>query len=354
MNSTDIDSEETFRSIDRSGMIKSIISLPFQLEKGWEIGIGKPGISSLSNPRSFVISGMGGSAIGGDIFRDIAGQLTDFDVITNRNYSLPRNVGREALHIAISYSGNTEETVSSLKDAIGRKIPTVSISSGGEVERISAENGIMHYKIPGGQQPRAAVGFMLSCIIAIADRLSVYDFRPLMMDAIQGVREHIAAMSPEVPSEKNEAKKLAKWLSGFTPLVVTTPGVYSIGERMKTQFNENSKKFAWLMVLPELNHNDWIPLFEDPTVTSYRMVLLTEADMNPMMRRRIGVVTDLLRRRMEMKTLTCSGKNLIAGYIGTMAVGDMASYYLSVLEGRDPSPVAPIEELKREIASRPL
>jgi glucose/mannose-6-phosphate isomerase len=354
MNLKDLDSDEAFRSVDRSGMIKSIISLPYQLEKGWEIGKGKPEISLPFRPRSFVISGMGGSAIGGDIFRDIVEQLADLTVIVNRNYSLPRNVGRDALHIAISYSGNTEETVSSLKDAVRRGIPTLSISSGGEVERISAEKGITHFRIPGGQQPRAAVGFMLSCIIAIADSLSVYEFRPLMMDTIQDVREQIAALSPQVPAERNEAKKLANWLSGFTPLVVTTPGVYSIGERMKTQFNENSKKFAWLMVLPELNHNDWIPLFEDPTVSNYRMVLLTESNLNPMMRRRIGVVTDLIRRRMEFRALSCSGKNLIAGYLRTMAVGDLASYYLSILEGRDPSPVAPIEELKREIASRPL
>ncbi|MCL4347097.1 MAG: bifunctional phosphoglucose/phosphomannose isomerase [Candidatus Thermoplasmatota archaeon] len=341
-------------SVDRSGMVKAIVSLPFQIEKGWELAAGTRTPHLPVKINSFLVSGMGGSAIGGDLFRDIIEGLADFSVSVNRNYTLPRNVSGSTLHIAISYSGNTEETVSSLRDALSRRIETVVISSGGELERIAAEHNLPFMKIPGGLQPRAAVGYMLSSIIGLASKLGIFDFRTVIMDAIQEVRTRMGTLLPEVPVEKNEAKQLALWLGEKTPIIITTPGTYSLGERMKTQFNENSKRFAWQISLPEFNHNDWIPLFEDATVSNYRAIIFDSGDKNPYIRRRLGVVADLLAKRLEVRLMKLGQGNVLGRFIATMAVGDMASYYLSIMEGRDPSPVAPIEELKREIASRPL
>lgn len=344
-----LDRTETYDRVDREGMFRSIVSLPFQLEKGWELASGLA-IGKGQTPSSFLISGMGGSAIGGDLFRDIMGRCATFDVLVNRNYTLPGHVEDGAMQIAVSYSGNTEESTSSLRDAVSRGIPSIAVSSGGEMEKISRENGLPFIRLPGGLQPRAAVGYMLGAIIGIATKLAVYDFSKIIMDGIQEARSAIASISRDIPAEQNEAKKLAEWTGDGTPLIITTPGLYSLGERMKTQFNENSKKFAWLSVLPELNHNEWIPMMESD-ISDYRIILLEDCVEHPLMIRRVEVVKKLLAAKTAIRTLKLHEGNPVGSFMRMMALGDATSYYVAILHGTDPSPVGPIETLKREISA---
>ncbi|MBX8638074.1 MAG: bifunctional phosphoglucose/phosphomannose isomerase [Thermoplasmata archaeon] len=345
-----LDIAETYDRIDREDMFRSIVSLPFQLEKGWELASNLAQDKVGHKTSSFLISGMGGSAIGGDLFKDIIDRYTTFSVNVNRNYVLPRLIGDATLHIAVSYSGNTEESVSSLRDAVRRNIPSIAISSGGEMESISREHGLSFIRMPAGLQPRAAVGYMLGTIIGIATRLSIYDFSKTVMDGIQAARSTIASLSRDVPAEKNEAKMMAEWIGDGTPLIMTTPGLYSLGERMKTQFNENSKRFAWLSVLPELNHNEWIPMMESD-ISHYRIILLEDCTEHPLMVRRVEVVKKLLSARAEIRTVRLREGNPLSSFIQIMALGDITSYYLAILHNTDPTPVAPIETLKKEISS---
>jgi glucose/mannose-6-phosphate isomerase len=350
MNTHILDRPEVYSSVDRADMFKSIVSLPFQLEKGWELTSRLNNVPDYPIPSTFLISGMGGSAIGGDLFHDVIDRCTTVGVHVNRNYTLPKHIVEGSLHIAVSYSGNTEESVTSLRDAVRRKIPSIVIASGGELEKISNEQGLPFIRMPTGLQPRAAVGYMLGSIIGIATRLSVYDFSNLVMDGVQSARTAIASLSKDVPMDRNEAKKNAAWIGDKTPLIITTPGLYSLGERMKTQFNENSKKFAWLSVLPELNHNEWIPMMESD-ITPYRIFLIEDNTEHPLMIRRLGVVKKLLSSRTDITSLKLDEGNPLSSFLKLMALGDLTSYYLAILQNIDPSPVAPIEILKKEISS---
>ncbi len=350
MDANALDRTETYDRIDGAGMFNSIVTLPFQLEKGWELAARLQYGTKEPAPSSFIISGMGGSAIGGDLFSDIIDRCTPFRVLVNRNYVLPRQIDGDAVHIAVSYSGNTEESVSSLMDAVSRNVRSIAISSGGQMENIARQRGLPFIRIPSGLQPRAAVGYLLGSMLGIATGLSVYDFSTTIMEGIQSARSAIAALSREVPLERNEAKKMAEWIGDGTPLVVTTPGMHSLGARMKTQFNENSKIFAWHSALPELNHNEWIPMMERD-LSGYRIILLEDCSEPPLMFRRVEVVKKLLSARTGVRTARLQDGEPLGSFMRMMALGDITSYYLAILRGTDPSPVEPIEKLKKEIST---
>ncbi len=338
--------------IDRSGMYRDIASFPFQLEKGWELSMHMELGSIGFTPSSFVISGMGGSAIGGDVLGDILRHLNGFRVDVNRTYSLPKRLGRDVLHIAVSYSGNTEETLSSFMAGIKRGIPSIGISSGGKLEGMCREHSLPFLRLAGGVQPRAALGYMLSALLGIASRLGVNDFAGSIMDAVQSARTAAASVSPEVSLSENIAKEMAVWLNGSTPIIFTTPDIFSAAERMKTQFNENSKRFAWLMTMPESNHNEWIPLQLDETCSGYKAIILEGIEKEPLLRRRMDVVEDMLGKRMGVMKIASLGGGMLNELLRYIVIGDHASYYLALLGSTDPTPVEPIEALKRELASR--
>lgn len=353
MQSADVlDNPEQRAAIDRGGMSRSIISFPFQLEKGWELSKELALGRTPASPVSCIISGMGGSAIGGDIFGDIMRALSSFRVDINRTYSVPRFATRETLHIAISYSGNTEETLASFRDGLQRGVPSIGMSSGGQLESICREESVPFLKIPQGEQPRAALGYMLSGLLGIASRLGIYDFSSSIMGAVQSARTAAASVSPDVPSSRNPAKSLAIWLQGFTPVIISTPEIYSAAERMKTQFNENAKIFAWTMTIPEANHNDWVPVQLDQTANRYRAVLLETLSEEALLRRRMNVVEELIAGRIAVRKIGAEGHGILDQLLRYIMVGDMASYYLALLNSTDPSPVEPLLSLKRELSSR--
>lgn len=338
--------------VDKENMISSLTSFPFQLEKGWELsqsldmGRFRQGFSSL------LISGMGGSAIGGDVLGDILRSVSDVRVEVNRTYSPPKHVDKDVLHVAVSYSGNTEETLSSFRRGLDLGISSMGISSGGALEKLCIEKSIPFLKIPGGEKPRAALGYMLSSLMGATTAAGIHDFSGTIMEAVQSARTATASVSPDVPAEKNLSKQLAMWLGASVPLIIASSEVFSAAERLKTQFNENSKRFAWLLPMPESNHNDWIPLFMDRTAGGYKAILFDSVEDEPMLQRRMSVIEELLSSRMEVRRVSSNGKGILDSLLKYIVIGDNASYYLAMLDSTDPSPVTPIEELKRALSSR--
>lgn len=344
-----LDNAKQIVSVDRSGMAKSMASLPFQLEKGWELST-KADLKGLVRPSSYVISGMGGSAIGGDIFADVIRQTGAFGVTINRTYNIPESIGPGALHIAVSYSGDTEETLSSFGRGVSGGIPSIGIASGGRLESICRQESIPFIKIPSGEQPRAALGYMLSCLLGLTTRLGIHDFSNVIMDAVQAARTAVASVSPDVPAKDNPSKSLAAWLGDSTPIIISTPEIYSAAERMKTQVNENAKRFAWTMTMPESNHNDWIPLEMDPSASGYKAIVLETVSAEPLLRRRMKVVEDILSKRMQLRKISAGGGGILDELLRYIVIGDMTSYYMAILHSVDPTPVGPITALKKALA----
>jgi len=148
-----LDDLKLITEIDKSGMWKRLLAFPNQCEKAKRFidGIEAPFYSE--GIENIVISGMGGSAAGGDILISYLRENFKIPAIVNRGYSLPLFVNEKTLTIVISYSGNTDETLSSLKYANEKGSKIITITSGGVIEEFCSRKGIPIIKIEGGGQP---------------------------------------------------------------------------------------------------------------------------------------------------------------------------------------------------------
>ena len=332
---------ERAERIDLSDMGGAIMSLPAQIKEGFALG------SKLSPPEheSICVTGMGGSAISGDILQDLFAQRGEKAVFVNRGYHLPPHIGRKTLLVVISYSGSTEETLSSFRDGLKRGMPILSVTSGGELKRLSDERGIPVIQVPAGYQPRAALGYLLFSLLGIL-REEIHLTDGEVEEISQKVARTLRDNSLEVPISDNGSKSLAQFLLGGSISIYGVPNLEGAAKRFKCQLNENSKVIARCELFPEMNHNDivgWVS--QDPEKNS--VVVLRSAEDHPRIKRRIEITQTLAfgDRAREVVAPSLS----ISDMMCMMAKCDLVSYYLALLREVDPTPVEIITRMKSDL-----
>ncbi len=205
--------------------------------------------------KGILFSGMGGSGIVGDFACLFLERLGYKGVLySHRGYDLPSFVEDGWLVVCTSYSGNTEETISSLETALRRGLKPVCISSGGRLKEMAQREGLLYLSLPEGYPPRYALGFMLSALLSLFG----------MKEDIRRIKEHLVSKREEI---KQKAQELAQRLYHYIPVVYATPLTQTVAFRWKTQINENSKTLCYNAYLPEMHHNEVVGL-DNPTTRS--------------------------------------------------------------------------------------
>ncbi len=359
-----LDDPQALERCDPGGMLRVLEGFPEQCERALELGWEFPLPPELAEFDRLAVVGMGGSGIVGDLLR----RLLPLPVTVHRGYVVnvdAPSLGR-TLVIGVSYSGNTEETLSALRGLQGQsrgqsqsqsqsqrqgEVKVLCLSSDGELERLASERGWPFLKIPGGLQPRAALGYLLLPLLAILARLGHFPAGEL--EGLAGELERAAeGLSPERPTEANRAKQLAEWLSGGVPLIWGVEGTTDVAAfRWKTQINENSKQPAFWNALPELCHNEIVGFERRGRLPGQRVLFLTSSYDHPRNRLRQRVLKELLEEwevPTEVVASPIEGSKL-AELLGLIYLGDFVSVYLGILNGVDPTPVELIERFKRMI-----
>jgi len=347
-----LDDIESIKNLDKQGMLALIDKLPDMMEEGWRsaeaLAVAKPG--KVSN---LVIAGMGGSAISGDIISIVLRNKAGFPVFVNRNYGCPKFVNANTLFIAASYSGNTEETLSALKEALQKGAMIVCVSSGGEMKEISKKNNIPLIEVPKGLPPRAALGYLLSSILAALNKLCGVNLQEDLEEAKRSMKQLSRKYGISCGSRENEVKQMAARLFNRIPVILASEGTtYPAGLRWKTQMNENSKMTAMLSAFPELDHNDIVNFSSlKKGEHKYSFVILRDMGDPERMKKRIEITKSLISGSVGGVTEVWSqGESVLARIMSLILFGDYLSVYLSVLGGIDPTPVEIIEKLKKELA----
>ncbi len=329
---------------DTGKMLEKLLSFSDQCRDAESIS---PGIGGIQLPERIVFCGMGGSAIGGDILKTICDSVSTVPVFVNRDYSLPSWAGRETLVISASYSGNTEETVSSLKNAKKKGCGIVCISSNGIVEKLSSEYSAPFIKIPGGYPPRCAFGYLFFPVYGLLASIGAVKAMPR---TIFGKMDRwIEDFSPG--SEDSEPLAIARRLEGRVPLLYSNPAMYPALMRWKTQIAENSKTFSFVNSIPEMNHNEimswrhpeWfvnrcLPVFVETSREEARIKLRMDITREIIS----GIQPDIL-------TVRSKGSDLLSDLLYLVILGDWISFYLAVLNGSDPTEISEINTLKKQL-----
>lgn len=302
--------------------------------------------------RHVVVAGMGGSGVSGTLLEELARGESPVPIVVVKDYTLPAFVDRHTLVIAVSYSGQTEETLSVARQALRLRATLWTLSSGGALANASRAGRGRHQEIPGGRQPRAALPLLLGATVAIARRAGLTRQR---LSAAEGrsLRRVRAALDPDVPTSKNPAKRFAHALHDKFPVWYAAAPLVGVAHRGRAQANENSKQIARHDQLPEGNHNDLVAWDAVSDGRAYFVGLLRSDHEPTPVRRRFG----FLQRRLESRGVatdeyrTHPGRPLSTVLEGLLFV-DYVSVYAAILRGVDPTPVTVIDELKRHLARR--
>jgi len=296
------------------------------------------------NFNKIVFTGMGGSAIAGDVLKVLINQYSKIPIFVIRDYTLPEFVDSKTLIIVESYSGNTEETISTYKSGKEKNGIILTISSNGEIEKLSINDSISFIKIPSGMPPRCALGYLFFPVYRLFVELNILP--PLEEEIFEKIKNWVNEFLPE--NEDNEAIKIAEKFHKKIPIIYSDNRFYPGILRWKTQIAENSKQFAFINELPEMNHNEIMSYYYPEFILRRIVVLFVISGMeNDRIKKRIEITSKIISGKIkDVLTLKLKGDTIFEKLIYLIIFGDWVSYYLAILNKVDPTEIKEINILK--------
>lgn len=351
--SINLDDPSALAAVDETNMMSDTVNFAGQCEDALEIGRLAETAVDVGKISNILVLGMGGSGISGDVLRVLFDEELTVPLSVNRHYRLPGYVGADTLVVAASYSGNTEETLSGLSEAVDRGAQAIVISNGGKISQIAVDNKLTLVKIPAGFQPRAVLGYLSLPLAVVFEKLglvgSVSGDANELLDVL---RTDARRYGPDSPESQNPAKQLARRLLGKMPVIYGTESVTGLAAfRCKCQINENSKSPAQWNLLPELDHNEITGWQLLPDISRrFHLIFFRDEFDHPQVKKRIEITRDLILDQFcGADEFWSKGRSKLARLFSLIYLGDFTSVYLAVLNGVDPSPVERIELLKQRL-----
>ncbi|MFQ5823963.1 MAG: bifunctional phosphoglucose/phosphomannose isomerase [bacterium] len=337
---------------DSAAMLDRILKFPEQLQHAQSLAKEVKVEYNSDQILNICVTGMGGSAISGDIVRSYLSGVLKIPIIVNRYYTLPNFINENSLVVVTSYSGSTEETLEAYNDANSRNAKIVCITSGGTLSERTKNHGYPVYSIPSGYPPRSALGYLTVPILYTLYGIGLIPNPEA--DLLETINLLIRLSEEYHPnSENNLAKEISYKIKDKIPLIYASVwGFEAVALRWKTQLSENSKVLAFCNLFPELNHNEimgWGPLQE--TNQKFQIIYLKDKEDHPKVKKRMSVTKEILGKNtapiIEVESI---GESLLARIFSLVFLGDMVSFYLAILNQVDPTPVKKIDYLKQRLS----
>jgi len=345
-----LDSPKAIARLDPHGMGKVLSDFPSQCREARRLAPA-PALAQVKI-QQVVVSGMGGSAAGGDLLAAISRDRLPVPVLVCREYTLPAFVGPGSLVVSVSYSGTTEETLSSFQHALGRSAVVAAVTAGGTLGELARARGLPLVTLPAGLMPRAALGYLFFPLLAITDSVGLSPASTAERDeAVELLTQMAGDLGPEQSTGGNEAKDLAIELSrGRIPVVYGGELTAAAAYRWNSELEENAKLPALHGVLPEMDHNEIVGWGAEEA-RKLHVIFLRDREERPAMARRFTTTRRLIRPSAGgVADVWSRGEGRLGRLLSLIYLGDWVSYYLALLRGVDPWPVPVIDRLKRRLA----
>ncbi|MEX0991054.1 MAG: bifunctional phosphoglucose/phosphomannose isomerase [Actinomycetota bacterium] len=344
-----LDDPDALRAADPSGMLDSVGASADDCETGYTAGLAAGGLPVTGDLTGVTFLGMGGSAVAGDLTRALFRQRLGVPLDVVRSPELPEHCETRSLVVATSYSGDTAETLAAFEEAVERGCRIVAVTSGGRLARRAAEEGIPVVSIPGGMQPRAALGHLAFTTLGALEAAGVL---PRLGGEVRETVGLLRALAAELGPEKqgNRAMRLAERIGDRYAVIWGTEGIGSVAAmRWKTQINENAKRPAWWASMSELDHNEivgWV----DGAGADHFLVTLRHDGEAPSIAPRFPLSVDLVAASgLHHEEVQAVGDSALARACSLILMGDFVSVYLGLLRRVDPTPVEVIDRLKKAL-----
>lgn len=348
MARANLDDATTMNEHDPEGMLDAVRRFPEWWAESFAAGK-ETGLDLPTDPSMLVVAGMGGSGITGDVVRVAAEPNATFPVLVVKEYDLPACVDEDAIVVAVSYSGNTEETLTAASQAADRGATTAVVTSGGTLAKAAAKHGWGRVEVPADLQPRAALPHLAGRTLgalAGAGTLRIPD------PETSGLASRRDEWDATVAFEDNPAKTWAEAIHRAYPVAYGWGPQAVAAMRFKCQLNENSKMFARHETLPEANHNDLVPWglaenADDVLLSVFR----SPAEPQAVQTRFAHLEAAATEIGVDTLGFTPDAPDAVGGLLESILFGDFVSVYTALMRGVDPSPVAAIAGLKDRLAA---
>ncbi len=345
---------DQIKEFDKSDMLEVLKNFGNQCEEAVQIAdsydLSKYDFNGIDN---IILNGLGGSAIGGDFVRSFLQYELPVPMFINRNYHLPAFASDKTLSIISSYSGNTEETNSAFEESLNKNCKIICITSGGKVEQVAKDNDLPCIKIPGGLQPRCALGYSFFVVLKIMLKLKLVEDKS---KEISGTINHIKNLTKEYSdfeNKGNRAIQIAKELKDKLPIIYSSVDVLDVVNlRWRGQIAENAKQLAFGNFYPEMNHNELVGWHMNKKLMKEMIVLMLEdKDDNSRIKARMEITSAVYKEFANGHMhISSNAGSILERIFELVCLGDWISYYLAIMNKVDPTPVKVIEHLKQKLA----
>lgn len=352
-NAQQLDDLSFVTRVDPKGMYDLTCSFDKQCAHAVEIARSCEIAPLKTEPNLAMLTGLGGSAAGGDFVRALFESDGKIPFLVNRDYSLPHYVGPQTLVIACSYSGNTEETLASYYDAKAKGAQIIVVTSGGKLAELAEADGYSLIQIPGGQPPRTALGFLCLPVVIACEKLGLIPAQNYEQ-LIAHIAKTIEQFRCEIPLASNSTKQLAADFFGKFPIIYGLGSWQGlVANRWKGQICENAKNMTYSHTYPELNHNEvlgWVEA-DKQGIANYVVATLEDGTESAKLKKRAEVTEQLIGEKAVKFRVTASGATLLEKMLSLALYGDFVSIYLAALNGVDPENIDSINILKAALAN---
>ena len=327
-------------------MLEHVLDLGNQLKTDLETS---EGFTTVDYERILIV-GMGGSGVAGDVLKLILNKHTNIDVEVRKTYNLTKNqVAARPFCLFISYSGNTEETISVAKDAINENLEWAAISSGGELLDLATQHNKKFVKVPDGLQPRAAFGLMTKAVVNYLPNQT----KEIFIKACEEAGDYINNLMKDTSNEVIDiSRNIANQIGLKTAVIYAGSDLtYLVAQRWKTQINENSKSKAYVGFMPEVHHNEILSWEADQEGSKNNFILiLLRGDDYKKIDNRFEFTKELIGSKVDtIDVRNISTDNLIIDLFHLVLIGDLVSVNLADQLGIDPFNIEAIENLKKKL-----
>lgn len=352
-----LDNFKQIEDVDKGGMVKFLEGAPEHLtsalklvKRADSLGLFKR-LDGLK-VENVIISGLGGSAISGDIILDWVWDRASLPITVSRGCRLPNFAGKKTLVVAVSYSGNTFETLAQLYEGKRRGCVLAGVSSGGKLREFCRKFEIPFFKLKGGMPPRAALPYLFLSTAYIISKVEP----TVSLSEVEAIPEKLRRLKGEIgissSFERNPAKKMAFALIGKYPMIYAFNDMQSVARRIKDQLNENSKVPAKFDLLPEACHNEIEGLrIPEPIKERVCFLLVREEGEKPIRRAMVEEFKKVLKTSgiSEIYEIPAKGESKVEKIFHAIYFGDFVSFYLAIASKIDPTPIANIQKYKEGI-----
>lgn len=336
---------------DKNNYLDFLVRFHEQIKFAFEIDIPEE-IAANKEIHNVVIAGMGGSAIGGELLQSLFVRELPVPLHIVREYQLPGFVNSNTLIIVSSYSGNTEETLSAYNQAVKTGGVIICITTGGKLAERAGKNGNTVIFLPTGYQPRAAIGLSFIPLIRIFQKIGFLNDKSRdIKESIELIGDLSSKYSPD-NGDLSEPFQLAQKIFGKIPIIYTGPSPFeALGTRWKCQFNENADILAFNNRIPELNHNEIIGWDKEfAQLEDLFIIFLRDKNEEQQIYRRIEITKEIISKLTnEYTDVTSTGRSILARAFSLLYYGDYTSFYLAILNKKDPSEIDNIIYLKNRL-----